>query len=148
MVATLWLWNHLPKWISWLPIAIMWIWQLPQCLCGAVVKLFYCTSGSKKVQTIKRGICITQNWGMTSGVSLGEFQFTYRYSSQYTNSHEAAHNIQSIMLGPLYLLVVGLPSIIWCWLYSYTSMINHRKYSYYWFYTERWADRLAGIPDR
>lgn len=41
----------------------------------------------------------------------------------------------------LYLIVIGLPSLLWAWL---GDSIAPGK-SYYWFYTERWADRLGGV---
>lgn len=56
-----------------------------------------------------------------------------------TVRHEAVgHVAQSRMLGWLYLVVIGLPSLIWA------AVCQERK-KYYNFYTEKWADRLAGI---
>jgi hypothetical protein len=49
------------------------------------------------------------------------------------------------MLGPLYLLVIGLPSLLWAWLGD-----NYREkhgVSYYDFYTEKWANKLGGAKD-
>lgn len=64
--------------------------------------------------------------------------------------HEYGHTIQSRYLGPLYLLVIGLPSIlgnIW-------DRINHKTWMYskscQWYYNqpwEKWAD-LLGRVDR
>ena len=59
--------------------------------------------------------------------------------------HEAiGHGTQSRWLGPLYLIVIGLPSIIWAALYG-TKMFPYTKNGYYKFYTERWADKLGNI---
>ena len=58
-------------------------------------------------------------------------------------AHEYGHTIQSHKLGPLYLLVIGLPSVIWNGCFK-----NYRKkhnISYYSFYTESWADKLTGV---
>ena len=55
--------------------------------------------------------------------------------------HESGHYIQSLMLGPLYLLVIGLPSLTWSALRLIKRIKEAR--SYYWFYTEAWAMRLA-----
>ena len=56
-------------------------------------------------------------------------------------SHEYGHTIQSYILGPLYLLVIGLPSILWCgWISNWKC--NQDK-SYYWFYSEKWATYLG-----
>lgn len=132
-----------PKWIAWLFVVLDFIWELPQNLVGAMVKLVYIKYGSKEVETIKDGKCQIQNWGMTSGVSLGWFQFTYRNASQVTASHEVGHSHQSLYLGPLYLLVIGLPSLLWA---GFICAMTNK--SYYWFYTESWADKCAGIPKR
>lgn len=57
--------------------------------------------------------------------------------------HEYGHTIQSMILGPLFLLVIGLPSIIWAGLFA--GYRQKHKVSYYAFYTERWADRISKI---
>jgi len=56
------------------------------------------------------------NWG---GISLGAFIFidtditkADAPKSNFVN-HEYGHSLQSILLGPFYLLIIGLPSIIW-----------------------------------
>ena len=59
--------------------------------------------------------------------------------------HERGHQIQSFILGPLYLLIIGLPSIIWCRCFE-----NYRKtndISYYSFYTEKWANKLGKVDE-
>lgn len=134
--------NKLP-----LPLAIIiaildFIWELPQNLLGLIVMLVY-RMGHRTVETFKDGHCVIYNWSNLSAVSLGWYQFTYSHETALTCSHEVGHSHQSLYLGWLYLFVIGIPSIIW-------AGIVHPKVggSYYRFYTEAWADRLAGIPDR
>lgn len=70
--------------------------------------------------------------------------------------HEQGHRKQSLMLGPLYLLIVGLPSAIRNALTKLRSSrsyflqgIGHDAYhTYYQKYPEKWADRLGGVDDR
>lgn len=134
-----------PVWIAWLFIILDLVWELPQTLAGAVVKLVFLKCGSQEVDTGKLGKCLIQNWNIGGGVSLGWFQFTPRNAGKDYCAHEVGHSVQSVMLGPLYLLVIGLPSILWAgFIHSYFM----RNKSYYWFYTERIADRIAGIKDR
>ena len=57
--------------------------------------------------------------------------------------HEYGHTLQSKMLGPLYLIVIGLPSLIWAWLYG--PVIPWSKNGYYVFYTEKWAEKLGEV---
>lgn len=87
-------------------------------------------------------------YNLNSGsISLGTYIFLCpaHYHSETTLRHEQGHTRQSYILGWLYLLVIGLPSIIWaCCFESY-----RRKYdkSYYSFYTERWANKLGGVDE-
>lgn len=88
----------------------------------------------------------------TIGLSLGWFIFWTPGSnrfSRYENDclmHELGHAKQSVLLGPAYLFVVGLPSII----RSAYSQYYYKKYGrswdkYYSAFPENWADRLGGI---
>lgn len=131
-----------PAWISWFFILLDFIWEFPQILTGSIVKLIFIKYGKREVETIRQGTCEIQNWSMYSGISLGWWQFTNEKADKDTASHEVAHSIESVVLGPLYLVLIGLPSIMWAgiiWPY-----FMHDK-SYYWFYTEFITDRIAGI---
>lgn len=134
------IWEKVPHGIAWLLIALDFIWEILQNICGLVVKLVFCVYGSREQETVKHGTCKIQNWPMTSGISLGWFQFTHKNGGKTVSSHEVGHSIQSVILGPLYLFVIGIPSIIWCALYKKLGYTN-----YYAFYTEKWADSIAGI---
>lgn len=83
---------------------------------------------------------------MKGGISLGKVVILnekYDDNNDTTERHEYGHMKQSLMLGPLYLFTVGIPSIIWAGLYG--TLIPKTHNGYYRFYTERWADRLGGI---
>lgn len=84
-----------------------------------------------------------RRWG---GISLGRFVFVHVDSSEMLLQHELGHCRQSVLLGPLYLLVIGLPSITWATLYPLISRQGSGP-EYSWFYTERWADSLGGLRD-
>lgn len=75
------------------------------------------------------------------GCSLGPVIFIYTKFYADLVKHECGHAKQSLYLGPLYLLVVGLPSFIWNLTYNEAT----NKHSYYWFYTEKWANKLGGV---
>ena len=79
------------------------------------------------------------------GVTLGDKIFISKcYHGEYLNmiiAHESGHVKQSLYLGPLYLIVIGIPSILWAWSHRW---IAPRK-SYYWFYTESIANKLGGL---
>jgi hypothetical protein len=80
------------------------------------------------------------------GISLGAYilisENSYKDKRNRTKKHEYGHTRQSLYLGPLYLLVVGLPSAIWAgWIYN---LVKH-KVSYYSIFPENWADKLGEV---
>lgn len=127
---------------------LLWLWQLPQNLLGLILILImkpeykYVLENGNFVYFAKR---------MSGGISLGKYSIIsdyYHRGNQILNQnvvkHEGiGHGTQSRLLGWFYLLVIGLPSIIWAWLYG--SVIPYTKNGYYKWYTEAWADKLAGI---
>ena len=68
---------------------------------------------------------------------------SWKNNRNFIKEHEWGHTRWSLYLGPLYLLIIGLPSIIWAMIHT-----PYSKRSYYWFYTERLADRSGGVPKR
>ena len=117
---------------------ILYLWQLPQNLIGLLILLFIKGEVKHKFQDISYYFCDQ----FPGGISLGNYLILGSNYSQ-TIRHEHGHAIQSRMLGPLYLLVIGIPSIIWASLYGW--VIPSTKNGYYKFYTEKWADKLANI---
>lgn len=88
-------------------------------------------------------------WKWNGGMSLSTHIFLpfddlegTAWEEEYIK-HEYGHTIQSRYLGPAYLLVIGLPSIIWAGCFENWRK-KHNK-SYYWFYTEKSADNLGGV---
>lgn len=103
------------------------------------------------------GAVITE-WEDKSSVSLGMFVFVtkepYFYEelkNEYTMEelsqrllvHEYGHTIQSLILGPLYLIVMGIPSTLWGFLPSLNAKRKKANISYFSFFTERWANHLG-----
>lgn len=54
--------------------------------------------------------------------------------------HEYGHTIQSLILGPLYLIVIGIPSTMWAFLFE--KKRKDEQIPYGAFFTEKWANRL------
>jgi len=116
------------------------VWQLPQNLVGLVFGWFL--KGKRTVPTtdIPGTIHVVSAENMWGGISLGNFIYGRPPIYKRMLLHEYGHCIQSRILGPFYLIVVGLPSLLWALWWHPRS----RK-GYYTFYTERWADRLGGV---
>jgi hypothetical protein len=81
------------------------------------------------------------------GVSLGMFFFVNgaRDEKWIKESivHEYGHCVQSLLLGPFYLFVIGIPSIVWCNAKRNIKKRETKGVSYYSFYPEKYANRLG-----
>ena len=113
-------------------------WGIVQTLMGAVVflKLIRCP------HRIYRG-CIETGWDSRGGMSLGLFIFTPREENDRTAKvrvHEYGHCIQSIVLGPLY-LIVGLISVTWANLPYFRKLRRERHIPYTACFVESWASK-------
>jgi hypothetical protein len=126
------------------------VWQLPQNLLGLVLIAFY---KPERKHVLDNGVEVYYATRMKGGISLGKYSIvnTCHYRKDINESlkrdtvrHEAiGHVKQSLMFGPLYLLVIGISSIVWCGIYGRFVPYTHN--GYYKFWTEKWADELANI---
>ena len=95
---------------------------------------------------IYHGAVVTE-WKLRSSVSLGMFIFVTKHPGDELKRritvHEYGHTIQSLILGPMYLLVIGAPSLFWAGIPAFSRMRRRRHMSYYRFYPERWANHLG-----
>lgn len=116
---------------------LLFIWQLPQFIVALVMLPFM--GKLKAVASRHNNWCIEAS-NMVGGISLGPICYVSPNSSKEKVAHELdGHTMDSKILGPFYLLLIGIPSILWAWLYDPT------KHCYYDFYTERWANRHAKL---
>ena len=121
---------------------ILFIWQLPQHIV-ALIYFGYLVMMCKDLGVDSRYKqatvipCI-----MRGAVTLGNYVFV-GLNSEYrkTVKHELGHTIQSKILGPLYLIVIGIPSITYCGLRRIFPSL--RKKNYYDFFSEKSANYLS-----
>ena len=128
-------------------------WGFLQSLLGLIVFLLH----SKDKHYFYHGAVITR-WKDKSSVSLGMFVFVTdepffyeklkdQYSMEELSArllvHEYGHTIQSLMLGPLYLIVIGIPSTLWGFLPNLNRKRKEEQISYFSFFTEKWANILG-----
>lgn len=121
--------------------AILFVWQLPQNLVALAIMPFL---GKLRMVTCRNyciGLAGKRFPERAGGISLGNFAFFHPDTAhdEFTIRHEMdGHTVDSKIFGPLYLLVIGIPSIL--------HIIFMKKGGrYYDFYTERWANKHAGI---
>jgi hypothetical protein len=130
------------------------LWQLPQVLLGIAVVLVsflmtFFLKGKTEFSQKDSIFYFTFTRSFSSfGVSLGSFIIlSYKIGPQnielaITKRHEYGHSIQSRILGPLYLFLVGLPSVY----HNLRSRFDPgHALNYYRFYPEAWADKLGKV---
>lgn len=123
---------------------LTYIWQFPQNIIGW---LWLKTTKQAKRFDWEGKKCYFYDVFQESSFSMGDYIFiAYRYET--TIRHEYGHHCQSLYLGPLYFLLIGLPSIIgyWIdiWFHNNWSEEDRDK----WYYNlpwEKWADKLGGV---
>ena len=122
-------------------------WGLPQTLVGAGLFLAH----ARRPHFRYHGAVVT-TWESRKAVSLGLFVFLQGPDGAGVSAGdvdgrllapEYGHTIQSLILGPLYLPVTGLPSAMWLNVPAFARRRARTGTSYYTFYTERWANTLA-----
>lgn len=125
--------------IWWVKFILLFIWQLPQNIVALVMLPFL--GKLKLVRKANYNYCFSGK-NMVGGISLGSFCFvSENMDDAETVAHEQdGHVKQSHWLGPLYLLVIGILSITWASIYRQLGYKN-----YYVFFTESWANKLAGL---
>lgn len=120
-------------------ILIQCTWGLPQTLLGAIIYL----KNRQCPHVVYRG-CIDTKWNSRGGMSLGLFIFTPQKEDDRTEQvrvHEYGHCIQSLLLGPLYLIVVGIVSYTWANLPYFRKMRREKKILYTSCFVESWASK-------
>lgn len=129
--------------------ALLLIWELPQNIAGAFYFIIHGVYAKTFIIDDEDSFEMYSD-KQKGGVSLGVFRIYkakyYKSSAYYVKlkrMHEKGHRQQSKWLGPFYLIVIGIPSIIWATLHSFCKPIS--KIDYYSFYTERWADKIGGV---
>lgn len=127
---------------------LLWLWQLPQNLLGLILILRFkeCMQDYNFKDGTKGDIYFKPLFG--SGVSLGNYIILDTEYLHYLTiiddslNHEHGHQKQSMYLGPLYLIVIGIPSMLG----NIYSRIFHKDSE--WYYKqpwEAWADKLGGV---
>lgn len=124
-------------------LVALWAWQLPQNLIGLALVAVWRPMKKERIEglTVAFKVPNIVKDTFSQGLSLGDFIFLEESCGSRAVRHELGHSRQSRVLGPIYLLAIGVPSFIWAFIYSRSN----KKKAYYSFYTERWANKLGGL---
>lgn len=134
---------------------VFWIWQAPQhilahiliLICGVMRKQYLVQYPTVVFVTLKRG-----NFAMSLGdiILVAHTWWGSGYANERLRDHEYGHTIQSHMLGPLYLIIIGIPSFTQNVISTMLARYGYSQFkrNYYNRFPENWADKLGGVKDR
>ena len=114
-----------------------WTWGLPQNLLGVLLCFHHRNCPRSRYRS-----CTVVHWNQRGSMGLGCFLFMGSDNPEVF-VHEFGHSIQSMILGPLFLPVMGIPSFLWCNLPVFRRLRREKGISYYAFYPESTANSLG-----
>jgi hypothetical protein len=124
----------------------MFLLEFPQNLIGYAAYKFYTKKHNRPHYKYKDAY-VTHIKGRWGAISLSRFIFADdAYYKSDLIKHEYGHTIQSKILLVFYLPIIGLPSLIWSRLFQRYRVRSQK--SYYWLYTESWANKLGGYEEK
>jgi uncharacterized protein YybS (DUF2232 family) len=119
---------------------LKYIWQLPQNIIALIYLSYLIVENQIPAITKYKEIKVYTKYSSGS-VTLGNYIFISSKATENTIKHEYGHTRQSLYLGPLYIIIIGIPSILWAMIHK--TIAPDKLYS--WFYTEAWADKLGNV---
>ena len=120
-----------------------------QCTWGllpTLVGLFFFIKMKDYPHKTYRG-CIDTRWDARCGLSLGLFIFTPNETIKDADKirvHEYGHCVQSIVLGPLF-VVIGIISLVWGRHPYFANLRKEKKLAYTSCFVESWASKWGEI---
>jgi hypothetical protein len=125
-------------------------WELPQNVLGAANLALHVVRGGVRRVEMERERLFVEIAG-DAAISLGYFVFWSAHDNRYVpvgpenRDHEYGHSVQSRLLGPLYLPLVGVPSMSRvAYAVGYRTVTGKRWSGYYSGWPERQADQWGG----
>ena len=161
-------WGQLKRFIcAALFFALQFTWGIIQNAAGLLIFLFLVVFERRRPAVFRRAVVTP--WRFEGCMSLGIFIFLGSCADGPEDPlvvHEYGHTVQSVILGPLYLPLIGLPSLIWAGIFrsrrlrrrirkpgrpqekdqatgQRPKIKRRRRINYTEFYTEKWANRLG-----
>lgn len=129
---------------------LLYIWELPQNVLGLIF-LMYFKSKKNNLTFERKGTRLFVKAPIA--ISLGSYIFwnldlenKIFILNNVNKQHEYGHSIQSIILGPLYLAIIGITSSLRAaFARYYFTKHKCRWMNYYKGFPENWADKLAKV---
>lgn len=131
-----------------LKLLFLFLWQLPQNILGTICSIKADTYRSIFANDNELVVVYFKPW-FRSAVSLGDVVIMDNLlwdqpAGDFDNhlNHEHGHQIQSRILGPLYLPIIGLLSLLGNIVFRIFKIKSKYYYKLPW---EWWADKLGGV---
>lgn len=124
---------------SYIKDSLMWLWQFPQNILARCIEDILCQATYR--EDIVGSNTMIYNYVLPT-MSLGNYIFVNTTPTDIDVKHSHGHSKQSRILGPLYLVIIGIPSLLHLIMYGICSKIGF-SWNYHRFYTELWANKLA-----
>ena len=119
-----------------------WTWGFPQSLLGLVFRLVYRDCPRSEYHN-----AVVTHWPKGGSMGVGMYLFLGTGGDDEHKAqvlvHEFGHSVQSLILGPLFLPIMGIPSFLWANLPWTRRMRKEKGVSYYRFYPEKNANWLG-----
>ena len=119
---------------------LQWTWGLPQTLLGFILSRLRRDDPREEYHN-----CVVVRWDQRGSMSCGMYLFIGKNADSRVYVHEFGHSVQSAILGPLFLPVMGIPSFLWCNFPAAKKLRRDKGVSYYAFYPESTANRLGSL---
>lgn len=127
-------------------------WGLILNIAGAV-RFLFCL---RRPHFLYRGAIVTR-WKQDHSMGIGMFIFLGQTdvsdrrpaeevltpADRAVLVHEYGHTVQAAYLGPLFTLLIGLPSVTWAFFPLFVRHRRKKHVSYYSVFPENWANRLG-----
>lgn len=125
--------------LEWIAYILLFVWQILQNVSGLLMWLYFKFRGHVETIVKNKYSRVYKSRYMRGGISLGCFAFVSDISAERPTMvlHEQGHMWDSKVMGPLYLVIVGVPSIL--------NAIFHFTKCYYFWPPEVWANKHAGV---
>ena len=122
---------------------LQWTYGIIQNITGLIILIRLHIKDKSTKSYYYHGAIVTK-WRDGTSMGMGMFVFMGR-DNPGVLVHEYGHTVQSVITGPLYLLVVGLPSAIWCNAEKFRTLRREKNVRYTSFYCEAWANHLGRL---
>ncbi len=121
---------------------VQWTWGFSVNIVGAIAFLICTKIKGYRWQHFGYAKIVYLPWN-AGGLSMGTYIFMkdHHKDKKWTHDtriHEYGHTWQCLLLGPLYYIVVALPSVIWCNCFASYRKKNNVPYGK--LYCEAWAN--------